>query len=222
MEKSIIAKTVAESGMFCGVPENEVSTLLGKFGARCAQYEKGEIILRSGVRVHEFGLLVCGGASIFHEDFWGNTTLISKLREGQLFVEALALSGGAETHVTVTAEKDCAVVWMCAVKVTDIGENPTAAHTRVLVNLLSDFAAKTLTVNEKIRHMSKRTTKQKLLSYLSARAEENGSSEFDIPLGRTQLADYLAVDRSAMTTELSKLQKEGAVEFSGRHFRLKV
>lgn len=220
MEKSIIAKTVAESGMFRGVPENEVYTLLEKFGARCAEYSKGEIILRNGVRVHEFGLFAVGAASIVHEDFWGNRTLISKLGEGQLFAEAFALSGGTQTYVTVTADRECTVVWLDADKVTDIGGSPTEAHARMLANLLSDFASKALTVNEKMRHMSKRTTKQKLLSYLSARAAENSSSEFDIPLGRTQLADYLAVDRSAMTTELSKLKKEGAVEFSGRHFRL--
>lgn len=219
MEIEPIIPILRKSKMFSGLGDDEIAVLLEGFGADFKAYSKGEILVQSGIKLKKFGMLVCGEVTIVHEDFWGNRTLISELLPGQLFAEAFAFSECAKTYVTVVAEKDCSALWLDADRVTDV-EMTSCAHITVLKNLLADFVEKTLTVNEKIRHMSKRTTRQKLLSYLSSIAEKRGADEFDIPLDRTRLADYLAVDRSAMTTELTRLKRDGVIDFSGKHIRL--
>ena len=219
MEIEPMSAILRKSKMFSGLSGEEIELLLSRFGADIRSYSKGETMLRSGIMLKKFGMLVSGRAEIVHEDFWGNRTLISELLPGQLFAEAFAFSECVKTYVTVVAEKDCTALWLDADRVTDV-EMTSCAHITVLKNMLSDFVEKTLTVNEKIRHMSKRTTRQKLMSYLSSVAEKREADEFDIPLDRSRLADYLAVDRSAMTTELSRLKRDGVIDFSGRRFRL--
>ena len=95
-------------------------------------------------------------------------------------------------------------------------------HNRIIQNLLAELAEKNLLQNEKLTHMGQRTTRGKLMSYLSAEAQRLGRYEFDIPFSRQQLADYLAVERSGLSLELGKMQKDGLLEFHKNHFVLKL
>ncbi len=97
---------------------------------------------------------------------------------------------------------------------------PTACehHKKLIRNLVSVLANKILILNDKITHVGKRTTRDKLLSYLSAESIRHSSLSFD----RQQLADYLCIDRAAMSTEISKLQKEGLIKTNRNHFELTV
>ena len=95
-------------------------------------------------------------------------------------------------------------------------------HNRVIRNLLGELAGKTLRVNEKLTHMSQRTTRARLLSYLSAEARRQGARCFDIPFSRQQLADYLVVERSGLSRELCRLRDEGLLSFRRNHFELHV
>ena len=93
-------------------------------------------------------------------------------------------------------------------------------HNKLIRNLMHDLAQKALMFHRKIDVISRRTTREKLLSYLNYEARRQGSGSFDIPFDRQGLADYLEVDRSGLSLEISKLRKEGILESRKNHFTL--
>ncbi|MPM89021.1 hypothetical protein SDC9_136129 [bioreactor metagenome] len=211
---------IKKAPIFSGISEDELGSMLVCLDARTAEYGKGEYILRVGDRAEAVGLLLSGSAIVAYEDFWGNRNIISRVAPGQTFAEAFACSPGAALSVGAYAEEPCAVMWLNLARI--LGTCPTACahHSRMIRNLLSDLAEKNLKFSEKLAHMSQRTTREKLMSYLSAEAQRSGSPEFDIPFSRQQLADYLSVERSAMSTELGHLRDEGVLRFDKNHFVL--
>ena len=92
----------------------------------------------------------------------------------------------------------------------------------VIQNLFYAISVKNRSLVQKLGHMSRRTTREKLLSYLSEQAKKQGTSSFEIPFNRQQLADFLSVDRSAMSNELCKLRDEGLLSFERNRFQLYV
>ena len=156
------------------------------------------------------GLVLEGHVHIIREDFWGNRSIVGLAGPGEVFAESYALAG-EPLEVSVLAAAPGAALFLEADGLTDA---------RLTANLLHLLARKNLMLTRKMRHMARRTTRDKLLSYLSAQALAAGSSEFDIPMDCQQLADYLAVDRSAMSAALGKLRDEGVLTFRKNHFRL--
>lgn len=211
---------IKSSGLFEGVEDAEAETMLSCLGARRIHCAKGAYIFRAGERVSSMGILLAGSAFILHESFWGNRQILSKLQPGQLFAESFACTPGAALNVGIVAEAPVTALLLDVRRVLTTCSPGCAFHDRMIRNLLSILAAKNLDFNEKLSHMGQRTTKQKILSYLSAEALRQGSPAFDIPFGRQQLADYLAVDRSALSNELSKLREEGVLTFHKNHFEL--
>lgn len=128
---------------------------------------------------------------------------------------------GAVMTVSVMAEEDCTVLFLNVKRILTTCSSACAHHSRIIRNLLSDLAAKNLAYNEKLTHITQRTTRAKLLSYFSAAARKSGSVEFDIPFSRQQMADYLSVERSGLSLELSRMRKEGLIDFHKNHFVLK-
>lgn len=206
--------------IFSGMSESEVPSILKCLDAREKSYAKGEYLLRSGDRIEEMGLLLEGSALIEQDDFWGNRNLLARIRPGQLFAESFACSPGAVLNVSAVSEEPCHVLWLNVRRVLSTCPSACSFHSRMIRNLLSDLAGKNLRFNEKLTHMGKRTTRGKLLSYLSAEAIKKGNAEFDIPFNRQMLADYLSVERSAMSSELGKLRDEGILKFDKSHFIL--
>ena len=208
------------SALFTGIRADEISSMLTCLHARRADYQKGEYLLRVGDRADHVGLLLSGSALIVQENFWGARNLVSQVQPGQLFAEAFACSPGAALTIAVEANEDCSVLWLGVQQILTTCPTACVYHTRMIRNLLSDLADKNLRFNEKLSHLGQRTTKEKLLSYLSAEAQRQGSEAFDIPFTRQQLADYLSVERSAMSAELGKLRDEGVLTFEKNHFHL--
>ena len=196
--------------LFRGVPAEELPALLARASARTCAFQKGELLLRRGDVTRRLGLVLEGSVHIIREDFWGNRSIVGLAGPGEVFAESYALAG-EPLSVSVLAASDGAALFLDARHLTDA---------RLTDNLLSLLARKNLMLTGKMRHMACRTTRDKLLSYLSAQALAAGGSEFDIPMDRQQLADYLAVDRSAMSAALGKLRDEGVLEFRKNHFRL--
>ena len=151
------------------------------------------------------------------EDFWGDRTIVGLARSGEVFGEAYACLGGELLEVTVLADADTEVLFLDPSRA--LSSDRSGCH-RFTRNLLALLAGRDLALTRKMGHMARRTTRDKLLSYLSAQALQAGRPEFDIPLDRQQLADYLAVDRSAMSAALGKLRDEGVLTFRKNHFRL--
>ena len=196
--------------LFRGVPAEELPALVARASARTCAFQKGELLLRRGDVTRRLGLVLEGSVHIIREDFWGNRSIVGLAGPGEVFAESYALAG-EPLEVSVLAAAPGAALFLEADGLTDA---------RLTANLLHLLARKNLMLTRKMRHMARRTTRDKLLSYLSAQALAAGSSEFDIPMDRQQLADYLAVDRSAMSAALGKLRDEGVLTFRKNHFRL--
>ncbi len=213
-----ISPLLSGSPLFRGVAEEELPGLLARLDARERQYRKGELLLHRGGRTGRLGLVLSGTVHIVREDFWGSRGIVGLAAAGDVFAESYALSG-EPLEVSVLAATDVSVLFLEAGPMSGVqADGPGPA--RLAANLLSLLAGKNLQLTRKMRHMARRTTREKLLSYLSAQALLAGGPEFDIPLDRQQLADYLAVDRSAMSAALGKLRDEGVLEFRKNHFRL--
>lgn len=210
-----ISETALLTGcpLFAGVPAEDLPELLSALDARRQDFRRGSWLLRQGDTPVRLGILLSGRAHILREDFWGNRDIIAPLSPGELFGEAYACAG-VSAGVGVQAEEDGAVLFL---EVSRLSGVPGGAD--LLENLLSATARKNLLLNEKLSHVTRRTTRDKLLSYLSREAARQGST-FTIPFDRQQLADYLAVDRSAMSAELGKLRREGLLDFRKNRFTL--
>ena len=192
------------------------------FGAKIKNFKKDEFILRAGEPVEGMGVLLSGSGLILREDFWGNRNILASVGVGDCFGEAFACSGGAEANVGVIACEECRALFVSVKRLLCDSGCHRPACGRMIKNLLAELAAKNLRLNEKITHLEQRSTRAKLLSYLSSQAQRCGSAEFDIPFTRLQMADYLSVERSGLSQELGKMQSEGLIEFKRNHFILKT
>lgn len=212
---------IQKSRIFSGVTEEEVREMLNCLGAKQKVFKKGDFIFRTGDTTESLGLLLSGKAFIFQDDFWGNRNILSVVTPGHTFAETFACAAGTAMTVSVLGETDCEVLFLNVKRILNICPTACSHHSRVIRNLLSDMAEKNLAYNEKLSHMSQRTTRAKLLSYFSAAARKHNSFEFDIQLSRQQLADYLSVERSGLSAELSRMHREGLIDFHKNHFILK-
>ena len=166
------------------------------------------------------GLLLSGSAFAVQDDLWGQRNIMGKILPPGTFAEPFAATPGAVLNVSVVASVPSKVMFLNIQRITTVCSETCPQHALLIRNLVSVLARKNLQLNDKITHMSKRRTREKLLSYLSSESLRQGSLEFDIPFDRQQLADYLCIERSAMSAELSRLQKDGLLATERSHFRL--
>ena len=209
------------SGIFSGISEEETEKMLHCLEVRPETFQKDEYILRAGDLVEAFGVVITGKVLIIQEDFWGNRNILAAVGAGHCFAETFACSPGAVLNVSVIAETNVQVLFLNVKRILTTCPSTCSHHNRMIRNLLSELAEKNLRLNEKITHLGQRSRRAKILSYLSAEAQRHGSAEFDIAFSRQQLADYLSVDRSGLSMELSRMQEEGLLEYRKNHFVLK-
>ena len=207
---------------FNGMRDDEILSILHCVQASTVTRPRGTYILRAGDTTEVMGLVLSGSVLILQEDLWGHRNILSKCTAGDFFGEPYAATSGAVLNVNAGAEDDCELLFLNVKRL--LMSCPTACghHQKLIRNLVSVLANRLLVFNDKITHVSKRSTREKLLSYLSTESVRQASLSFDIPFDRQQLADYLCVDRAAMSVELSKLQKEGILKTKRRHFELIV
>lgn len=211
-----ISALVSTSPLFWSISQSDLPSLLACVNAREHRYQKGELLLHRGARTARLGLMLSGTVHIVREDFWGGREIVGLAGPGEVFAESYALSG-EPLEVSALAASEAAVLFLEPRRAIG-GTGPVQEQLKE--NLLALLAGKNLQLTRKMRHMARRSTREKLLSYLSAQALLAGTPEFDIPLDRQQLADFLAVDRSAMSAALGKLRDEGILEFRKNHFHL--
>ena len=206
--------------LFEGTPAGEIGAMLDGMGASTRQFEKGALIFRADEPADFVGVLLSGAARVQRDGFDGSRTVRAALRPGDLFGEVFACAGVKRLPVSVEAVKPCQVLLIPMKRILGSCESPSAFHSRVVLNLLRVLAAKNLQLNEKLEITSRRTTREKLLAYLNAQARAAGSPAFTIPFDRQGLADYLCVDRSALSAEIGKLRRDGLIESDKSRFRL--
>ncbi len=206
--------------LFQGISEKEIETLLSCLSPQLKSCQKDAYLLRAGDFLKSAGLVLSGSVHIIQEDFWGNRSIIGNIKEGELFGETYACLPHEPLAVSAVAPEPVVVLFLDISRLFSTCSATCSFHSRLICNLLALLAEKNRMLTKKIEHISKKTTREKLLSYLSTQAVTARSPEFSIPFNRQQLADYLAVDRSAMSAELSRLQKDGLITFSKNHFIL--
>ena len=218
MEKDL--SVIKTAPIFEGLEDGEIAAALRCLNAVSIRFCRGSYILRAGASPEAVGLLLSGSADVVQEDFWGNRNLRARLQPGQLFAESFACSPGVPLGVSVVALEESCVLWLDVKRILTTCPTACASHSDIIRRLLMALAEKNLRFNEKLTHMSQRTTRDKLTSFLSSQAQKSGSSSFDIPFSRQELADYLGVERSAMSAALGRLRDEGVLSFQRNHFVL--
>ena len=208
------------SPLFQGMTEDEILSVLHCVNASILHRKKGEYIFRVGDSTESMGLVLRGAMLSLQEDLWGHRNIIHRIGVGEYFAEPFAATPGSALNVSVVADEDSEIMLLNMGRLLKTCPNACAYHNRLVQNLVSVMARRVMNLNEKITHMAKRSTREKLLSYLSAESMRQGKFSFSIPYDRQQLADYLSVERAAMSVELSKLQKEGYLKTNRNHFEL--
>ena len=205
--------------LFEGLSEAEISKALSCMSAREARCRRGQYLLHAGDPVRTPGVVLSGEVELFQEDFWGNRNLLTTVGAGEMFAEAFACAQ-APSPVSAVCRTDARVVYLNVLAVLFPCETVCAQHRQLTQNLIRVLAQKNMQLNEKTGYLSQRSTREKLLSYLSAQARRTGSASFRIPFDRQQLADFLSVNRSAMSAELSRMQEAGLLRVSRSSFTL--
>lgn len=218
MEKYLeILKTVS---LFKDIEKSEIQSLLSCLSAVIINYDKKQAVFLEGESVDKVGIVLSGQVQVVKEDFYGNRNIVAVLNEGELFGETFVCSDIKTLSVSVFCVTESVIMFIDYRKLITTCSNACSFHNKLILNMLRIVANKNLLLNQKIEFTSKRTTREKLLAYLSAEAKKAGSSSFSIPMNRQELADYLSVERSAMSAELSKLRDDKVLRFNKNNFTL--
>lgn len=207
--------------LFSGVGEEDILSMLSCLQASVRRYKKGEYVFRQGEHINNITVLVEGSLYIQNEDYWGNRSIIDVINIGESFGEAYIAPDSGSLLNDVVATENSAVMFFDIQKMLTTCSASCKFHSTVIQNMFFAISGKNRQLVRKLGHMSQRSTREKLLSYLSEEAKRQNRSQFSIPFNRQQLADFLAVDRSAMSSELCKMRDEGLLSFDKSNFSLK-
>lgn len=205
--------------LFDGIRQEDLSGMLGCLDAHVMRVKKNRMILAEGEPAVCVGIVLDGSVRIVRDDYYGGRSIVASIHPGELFGESFACAG-AVLPVSAAAAEDSTVMLIDCRRITSGCTSACAFHSRMIQNLLRLVANKNLLLNRKLEILSKRTTREKLMAFLTAQAEQQGKSSFTIPYDRQGLADYLGVDRSAMSAEISKLRRDGILECEKSKFTL--
>lgn len=205
--------------LFESIEDENLLAMLSCLNAEVRSYTKDRYIFSEGDTASHMGIMLSGTAQIIRVDFYGNRSIVTTIEPSELFGESFACTETESIPVNVIAEKECDVMLIDSKKILHPCCNACEFHSTMIFNLMKSIAAKNLFLNQKIEIISKRTTREKLMTYLMIQAKRHGSS-FTIPYDRQELADFLEVDRSGLSAEISKLRKENVIECKRSFFRL--
>lgn len=206
--------------LFAGVEADDIHAMLGCLQARKKSFKKGEYVLRQGESLHDITVLVEGNLHVQRDDYWGNRSIINVIGVGEIFGEAYVGPDSGELLSDVVATEDSTVLFFDVYRIINVCSSACRFHSQVVQNLFLAISEKNRQLVQKLGHMSRRTTREKLISYLSDEAKKQNSGTIVIPFNRQQLADFLSVDRSAMSNELSKMKDDGLLIFEKNKFTL--
>ena len=206
--------------LFYGIEQDKLEAMLSCIGAVRKNYAKNVMIPIENKIVKNVGLVLNGTVHIIKEDIWGNRTILAIIERGGLIAESFAC--GSAPHMTVSffAAKKTELLLLPFSKVITSCSNNCSFHHQLIRNMVTLIADKNQQLLEKIEVTSKRTLREKILTYLSMQAQKSNSLYFDIPLGRIDFADYLYVNRSSLTRELNAMREEGLIDFEKNTFRI--
>lgn len=206
--------------LFDSIAEEDLLRILSCLNAKVVEFDKKYTVFTEGTPARYVGIVLSGSVQVTQVDYYGNRSILSNLDKGELFGEAFACAAVSSLPVSVIAAEPSEVMLIECDRILHTCRNGCSFHHQLIYNLMKDLATKTILFHQRAQIISKRTTREKLLTYLFTYAKEVGSSRFEIPFDRQELADYLEVDRSGLSTEISKLRNEGILESHRKKFRL--
>ena len=213
MEISILSSSV----LFKGFDEAEVNSLLSALNAREKKFRKGVMIFHSGDVISTLCFITAGSVTIESNDMWGNRSILNLVSKGQFFAESYALLPNEPMLVDVCANEDCTIVFL---DMKAVGRLDESIRARLLGNILMITTRKNLHLSSRSFHTAPRQVRGRIMAYLNTVSVQKHSREFDIPFDRQQLADYLNVERSVLSNELSKMQRDGLIRCRKNHFEI--
>lgn len=206
------------SPLFSTLTAEEMPHMLSCLNARRKQFESKQFIIRETDVTEDLGIVLSGQVQIITEDIFGNRSITAKLGPGQLFGQVAASKNAQSSPVSVLADTDCEILLLKFHKLVAPCSRACSFHSRVIENMMNVLADRNLMMNRKLSILSQRSMRDKLLAYLSWQSQDSGSREFDIPFTRDELADYLCVNRSALSREISHMVDEGLISTERSHF----
>ena len=210
----------ARCPLFAGIDEKQLRSLLDCLSASTRVYRKDEFIFRAGDRAVSVGVVLSGSVRVLQEDFWGRRMILAHVGPGGLFGEAFSCAEKAVLPVSVAAAEPAEIMLADYRKIITTCSPTCVFHARLVMNMMRVLAEKNILLTRKMECLSKRTTRDKLLCFLSAQALRTGNNMVELPFNRQELADYLCVDRSALSRELSAMREEGLLRFEKNRFEL--
>jgi CRP-like cAMP-binding protein len=216
-------RILKKAKLFEGISEASIEKALAclSFNKQTAKYKKGEVIIAEGGPVKSMGIVLNGSVHILKNSFDGARAIIAQFYPSELFAEALACANILKSPVAVEAAADCEIAFIAFSKISAACKNACGFHSKITANMLKILANKNILLNNKIEHLSKRSIREKVFSYLAAESKKQNLKIFSIPFSKTALADYLFIDRSAMMRELANMKKDGLIDFLGNRFEVK-
>ena len=209
---------LANTLLFRGMDPSDIDEMLSCLLAKECTYKKGEILLPEGSPTEQIGVVLIGRVIIELGDVWGNNSVLSSIGPGGIFAETYACIPGEPLMVNVTAAEDTEALLLNIRRVLEPCSKVCPYHVRLVRNLLALCAGKNLQLSRRVLHTGPKSIRKRLLSYFSECIKRTGSYSFDIPYNRQQLADYLSVERSALSNELSIMQRDGLIRYEKNHF----
>ena len=206
--------------LFAGLDRPELLEALGCLEGRVVRVRRGQCVLSQGSAAQYVGVVLEGAVQVVRDDFYGARDIQARAEAGELFGESFACAEVNSLPVSVEAETDSRILLLKVQRLTRTCERACAFHNRLIRNLMGVLAQKNLILNRKIQITSRRTIRDKLMAYLTDEAARAGSDMFMIPFDRQGLADYLGVDRSALSAEIGRLRREGILESERSAFKL--
>lgn len=213
-------RSLSGTELFRGIREEDLGALVDCLNTHEKRYAKGSTIWRAGERVSEVGLVEQGSVNVLVNFYGGDSHIFSHIEAGQIFGETYAAIPEKELQVDIVASEDSVIAFFDMTKLLCSCASNCDCHGQIIRNLVRISAAKNLGLNARMMHTAARSIRERLLSYLSYEAREKGSNHFFIPFSRQELADYLGVDRSALSSELGRMQRDGLIRFHKNEFTL--
>lgn len=213
-------KTYTALPLFTGIEETDIAPMLKCLGCVVKTYPKGTFIALAREEIRYVGIVLSGHVHMIHEDIWGDTSILAIIKEGGLFGETFACGDDLTACVTFQAAADTKALILPFHKVLHSCSKACPFHHKLLENMVTMLADKNVQLMKKLQVTSKKVLRKKIMTYLSFQSQQSGSRTFTIPLSRTQLADYVCADRTAIARELVRMKNEGLIDFDQHTFTL--
>jgi CRP/FNR family transcriptional regulator, dissimilatory nitrate respiration regulator len=206
--------------LFYGIKQENIPSMMGCISGYHKSYKKNEFIILAGDKIETVGIVLSGSVIVTKENYNGDRKIILTASENDIFVESLVAAGINISPVNVIAKQDCKILFIPMAKLLSSCTHACSFHTQLIFNFVKVLAKKNIDMDQKLDYVSTKTTRQRIAKYLMNQVDALGKMTVVLPLNKNELAEYLNVDRSVLSRELSKMKKEGIIDFDKNTFHI--